>query len=319
MPADDEAPESSSTAGPVSLLVTKPDGSEFSIESLTTSSSVQLAKQAIEAEQGDAWLSFELWVVGSSDQLADSTLLSACISAGEGTAGEGGDEDGQLAPSIKLLMISGGEEMVARKSMEHDWGFSPNHLSLLEEFYAAHPECPATKWLKPAERTWESDRAFWANKIKKKEETLAVQDHLMWTNTFSATCTDASEPRYLKAKPGEKIKCAINYTHKETKTTCIIQFQIAIDFEHPVANISQICNSANINKAKNFSLTAPSKPGLYMIWSKCCYHYSFRQAEDSYPTSYKDCESWYANFIAWVRVDEAAAERPPAAKRAAAW
>jgi hypothetical protein len=47
-----------------------------------------------------------------------------------------------------------------------------------------------------------------------------------------------------------------------------------------------------------------------MIWSKCCYHYSFAQAEETYPTDYGGCESWYSTFVAWVRVDPAATPRP---------
>ena len=40
------------------------------------------------------------------------------------------------------------------------------------------------------------------------------KEHVMWTNSFSAACTDASCPRYLKARPGEQIQCEINYTHR---------------------------------------------------------------------------------------------------------
>ena len=40
-----------------------------------------------------------------------------------------------------------------------------------------------------------------------------------------------------------------------------------------------------------------------MIWSKDCLHYSFRLAERSYPKNYDGSESWYNNFIAWLRVD----------------
>jgi hypothetical protein len=182
-------------------------------------------------------------------------------------------------------------------------------LELLLEYYQTHPERTHTDWLKPAERTWEGDRDYWKEAISKKGEALLGDSHVMWINSFAATCTDASEQRYLKVLPGERIECEINYTHAETKSTCIIQFQMAIDFEHPVANISQICSSRE-HQAKSFALTAPSTPGIYMIWSKCCYHYSFAQAEETYPADYGGCESWYSTFVAWVRVDPAATPRP---------
>jgi hypothetical protein len=95
----------------------------------------------------------------------------------------------------------------------------------------------------------------------------------------------------------------------------MIQFQTTIDLEKPVVDISQICNSSKLNKTATFALKAPQQPGLYMIWSKCSYHYSFTQAAETYPTNHKNAEDWYETFIAWVRVDPGAEDKtagPPA-------
>ena len=64
-------------------------------------------------------------------------------------------------------------------------------------------------------------------------------------DTFVGSCTDGSEPRYLKAKPTECFDIDIIYTHKETKRplSARIQFQVCIDVYHPVAYLSEIGSS----------------------------------------------------------------------------
>jgi hypothetical protein len=56
-----------------------------------------------------------------------------------------------------------------------------------------------------------------------------------------------------------------------------------------------------------------------MVWGKCSYHYSFRQAEaEQWPADYSGAAGWYGGFIAWLRVDPEAAPAK-AAGPAAFW
>ena len=55
-------------------------------------------------------------------------------------------------------------------------------------------------------------------------------------------------------------------------------------------------------------MKAPEDEGLFMIWFKSAYHYSFQQAAtDQWPKDYSQCENWYSNFIAWLVVRKDAA------------
>ena len=81
----------------------------------------------------------------------------------------------------------------------------------------------------------------------------------------------------------------------------------------------QICDSSRLLANKAFSLRAPAQPGLYMIWGKCSYHYSFVQAEiDQWPRDYSGAAAWYDGFISWLRVDANTA-RAKAGTAAAFW
>jgi hypothetical protein len=273
------------------VCVTQPDGTELHIQASPNLAIVDF-KQKIEMECGVVVDSFELFCkdteVDNTDQLQNYL-------------------DGSDARTLSVYMVNGGEELINQNYLCHDLGFPSCHLDLLAEFYSKK-ECTQSnfKWLTPSGETWTSQRTFWDRKIAAFHEGMAegVDRHVMWTHTFeAAAATDASEQRYLRVTPGEKIQCAMLYTHKETASTCIIQFQSTIDLHHPVADISQICHSSKIDKQAEFTLHAPQEPGLYMIWSKASYHYSFRQAEGTYPSDYSNAEDWYNTFIAWVRVD----------------
>jgi hypothetical protein len=190
------------------------------------------------------------------------------------------------------------EEMRSREDLCSRFGFSESHLDLLRQFYLGREDA-SFQWFDPTTTTWNKELSFWQATIEGFRTRQKDGSLVQWIKGFRAECTNASDQRYLKTRPSEKMEFEIVYTHRETTSTCIIQLQIAIDFFHPVANISQICCSKECDRRIGFSLSAPSEPGLYMLWAKGCYHYSFRQAEDEYPKNYDRCEDWYKSFIAW--------------------
>jgi len=204
-------------------------------------------------------------------------------------------------------------------------GFPEEHLTLLQEFLSK-PEC-INKWLEVGpnpnedgtERmplTWEAHESYWRENLEGKAKHLSDKNPalLQWVRQWEASCTDASQQRYLKAVPGELISCALDYINQETKSTCIIQFQVAIDFydvgKGNRGDISEICGRKQSGTSR-FELRAPELPGLYMIWSKGSYHYSFRQAaQEQYPGNYTASDRWYGSFIAWLRVESDCTPRP---------
>ena len=78
-----------------------------------------------------------------------------------------------------------------------------------------------------------------------------------------------------------------------------------------MADISKVFLGRAKDREKKFSLTAPSTPGLYMIWARATLHHGFRIAEETYPEDFLDSEEWYDGFIAWLRVDPSAAPMKP--------
>jgi len=205
-------------------------------------------------------------------------------------------------------------------------GFPDEHLSLLEEFLSK-PEC-VNKWLEVGPNpnkdgtqrmplTFEGHESYWHEKLESHAKHLFEGNRalLQWARRWEAVCTDASQQRYLKAEPGERILCVLEYINQETKSTCIIQYQVAIDFHNVAAgnrgDVSQICGRKD-NRQTTFELQAPNAPGLYMIWAKGSYHYSFQQAAaEQYPKEYSGADRWYGGFISWLRVVPGCTPKPP--------
>ena len=140
------------------------------------------------------------------------------------------------------------EDELAREDMIEQWGFPPEHLELLHEFYTT-PRQPPVKlitgqtepFVKPS---WKSEHRKWSAKASKLSTELRGKKLVAWTKLWEADCTDASEQRYLKARPNEEIKCKIVYNHRDKSSTCIIQYQIGVDCPKVsgvgLGNISQV-------------------------------------------------------------------------------
>jgi len=191
-----------------------------------------------------------------------------------------------------------------------DYGFSGKHLNLVKEFYSAHSQ------ESPLGHCWDAHVKHWKDKVTAwhDHEATKSRDAIYWPQGWRAKCTDASEQRCLKAKPNERIECELLYVLSCISNSCIIQYQVGIDFfkieQNNRGDISQICHQRD-SGIKKFFLTAPSKPGLYMIRGKPSYHYSFRQAAETWPKNYDNCSKWLRYFIAWLQVDPQAGPSTP--------
>jgi hypothetical protein len=189
------------------------------------------------------------------------------------------------------------DELEAQEKLCDTYGFSRSHLDLLNEFY--HDKADANcQWYDPSSTFWKTEWDSWHRKVT---SVLAQLQTLNWTSLVhgfrAVTATDASEQRYLKVLPGEEMTFEIIFSHKRGDNAWICQFQIGIDIMLP-ADISQL-GGTEMNRQLQFSLSAPEKPGLYMLWHRGDLQYNFKDAANNRPKNYLQCENWYSDFIAW--------------------
>lgn len=194
-----------------------------------------------------------------------------------------------------------------RRGMEL-YGLPEAHLELMHEFYSKHGEV-SFKVGELISTTWQIQCKVWDDNVQglansEKNNTRIAGWVREWeVLSTSSPCCDLTEPRYVKVLPNETIQCRMKYSCENVENGWIQQMQLTVDIAKPVVSVTQLCGSIERNRQFLFSLTAPAKEGLYMIWWKGDLQYSLADAENNYPANYDNCDSWYGGFIGWLRVD----------------
>jgi hypothetical protein len=217
-------------------------------------------------------------------------------------------DDAELRREANLMR---NEEISARQHLITYYNFSEAHLDLLSEYYT----CRGDKIFRDGElltSSWKIQQEKWDRFVHDCCQAEINSKRIAgWIRKFSAVCTDASEQRYLKVYPNESIEMSLLYSCENIENGWIQQLQITIDYQRPVCNIAQVCGDRYRNQEGQYRISAPSEEGLYLLWWRGDLQYSLKDAENNYPKSYHDCDSWYHGFIAWVRVDSRAQPKPP--------
>eukprot|EP00547_Thalassionema_nitzschioides_P004741 CAMPEP_0194224666 /NCGR_PEP_ID=MMETSP0156-20130528/37989_1 /TAXON_ID=33649 /ORGANISM="Thalassionema nitzschioides, Strain L26-B" /LENGTH=267 /DNA_ID=CAMNT_0038956341 /DNA_START=38 /DNA_END=841 /DNA_ORIENTATION=- len=201
-------------------------------------------------------------------------------------------------------------ELLAAKQLVNQYGFSPQHMTLLREYLS--------KQVQDEEGlSWAEQKTFWNDRVQQYHDQIQNNPlrSLRWIKAWSADCTDASQQRSLVALPNETISCKVDYVNSHLRDTCIIQLQIGIDYyripEGNRGDVSQVCYNESRGNAL-FQLIAPEQPGLYMIWQKESAQYSFQDAAEYH--WHRECATPYLpykhGFLAWLRVDPQATPKP---------
>ena len=216
-------------------------------------------------------------------------------------------DDKELRKEAEMMR---NEEISAKYHLLSCYGFSEAHLDLLTEYYTSRGdkifhdgELLTSSW-KIQQQKWDG---FVHQCCQAEENSKRIAG---WIRSFQAICTDSSEQRYLKVLPSESIHVMISYSCENTENSWIQQLQMTIDHQRPVCNIRQLCGERCRDQEAEYDLTVPSEEGLYMLWWRGDLQYSLEDAENNFPKNYRDCDSWYHGFIAWIRVDKRTQPKP---------
>jgi hypothetical protein len=196
------------------------------------------------------------------------------------------------------------EEEKNKTYLCEEFGLSESHIELYNEFYKLKK---GQEWISNMANTitWTKESKHWSSRLSSYASKTATEN-IQWISVFDATCTDASCQRYLQVNMAEDFTCDITYLYMDSRDGT--QFQVMIDSAVAWTLCATERGGKYIGNCMSLSLKAPSKRGLYMIWTRSETASLSQTAADA-----NTCEEWFETFIAWLRVEEKALSKQKSA------
>eukprot|EP01038_Epipyxis_sp_PR26KG_P005753 gene5753-7943_t len=194
----------------------------------------------------------------------------------------------------KLLLA----EIEAKSTLCDKFGFSESHVDLYNQYFksvevnSVSDYCAITSWtrellvLNRRMRQLDDD----SSTVGKSDEPI------QWLRGWKVSqCTNASQARLVRSKPNEVVMFDVF-----VRLRSVNAYHVCVDRE--IATSFTINESVANNKesiVSDLTLTAPSKPGLYLVWL----------CDESHTSQRKDI--CYASYVAWLQVSQEVVPESP--------